>query len=211
MLKYVLLIASCGLADSRFIADTLPVFTASSATVTVPDNLCCINFSIAGPGFTISGAQDAFEFPVDILPGSPLSSAQLNTFPLNGVNPFGPIPSVAGTIVIDNVSQPVIYIGLLGPRPVLSATDAIVPATPNPTLTVPATLSGTFQACPLVLFNGSFGTCPSQTIVPIADISINLTGQMAFSFSGPNSCGPGCPVPVGSDTTESRRVRAEAV
>jgi PEP-CTERM motif len=178
MIRCFLFIALSAVFGSQLAADSLPTLTATSGSASwVPDS---VSFSITGPSFDISGSAfyfgpAAFMFlPV----GKPLSQTPFSS-PLFLMETFGRPIHPSGKVTVGGKTYGVEY---SGSGSVTYAADTLVPAA-NIRLTLPATLTGRYQAC--INFNPS-DLFPCEFAPPsdfIANISIDLTGVLSLAFS----------------------------
>ena len=177
MIRYFLLIALSAVFGSQLTADSIPTLTASSGTASwVPD---VVSFSIAGPSFDMSGSAfylgpAAFMFlPV----GQPLGQTIFGRLPLMETHGRPIHPS--GRVILGGKTY---FVDYSGSGSVGYPGSTLVPAA-NITLTLPATLTGQYQACINSPPNEMF---PCESASPsdfIANISIDLPGVVSFAFS----------------------------
>lgn len=167
-------------------ADSLPTFTATSASVSVGGGT--ISWSISGNGFSLGGFGGwAGLFASDLPAGSNVG----NNLSGNG-DPFGLGPNfggssgiTGGSVTINGVSEGVQL--QMNPGILFSTSGVTVPYGPNPVISLPATLIGPTiaQEClgPGLIPNGCNG--PVYGVLDVANINIDVPGVLRFTgYSG---------------------------
>jgi len=175
------LIATCFLVGCQLTASTIDL-SATSATASWGNS---VDFLITGPSLVVEGDAGYLGGPVFVPTGGPVveACASASAFdcmfelrelrfaplvPVCNVNSFGGFCSGTGSVD--------------GTIPSM----ALVPSTPNPTITFPAVLTGGYDLC------GSFSPpCPPGPL--IAHINVDLPGELTLSFEGPFPPTPGGP------------------
>jgi hypothetical protein len=167
------LIATCFLVVCQLTASTIDL-SATSATASWAD---AVNFLITGPSLVVEGNAVYLNSPVFVPTGASvveacgLAASDDCIFPLRELV-FGPL--VPGC----NVSGVGGFCSGTGSVDGTIPSMALVPSTPNPTITFPAVLTGGYDLC------GSFSPpCPPEPL--IAHINVDLPGELTLSFGVP--------------------------
>jgi hypothetical protein len=157
----------------------LSTFTATSATASWGFS---VSFSITGPSVSVSGSGAYLGPPAFFHTGGNVSvdCMAFGCFELQELRGAPLIPECG--VVIDGIGNGGACSGDagFGHPPNFSG---IVPSTPNPTLTVPATLIGGYDLC-----NPPFSVSCQN---PIAHIAVDLPGELTLFFQGPLPPGVG--------------------
>ena len=151
--------------------------TTATASWTGPGSFGSVEFTITGPSLIVQG-QAIYGLPLFFPTGASLAEncngCQFDLEETRGA-PLVPGCGVAGIAGGSCSGSGDVFI----PIPI----DVLMPETPNPTFTFPATLTGGYDLCA----QSVVGPCsPGAPDTPIAaHISVDLTGELTLSFKGP--------------------------
>ena len=202
--KYPLLIAALGVLASHLYADPIPTLAATSATAFFTSFTVCpgpnppgcqTGISASSDSFTLSGGGPTSQGANFVQQGTFSTSFQ-QTLPAFG--PFPPQPG-SGQVTIGGVTFRVEYFGTFtvnGPElqsmqfnpagnPIQvsygNTVELISPSSPTATFFLPATIQGSFLACNILLLPPFPSGCDASSPAALANISINLPGELTYS------------------------------
>ncbi len=202
--KYALFIVGYCVLACGLTADSIPTFTATSASAGVGGGCggsfgCLFGFSATSNSFTLSGSgfsDSSFRYPLIPFLGFNQTSFAVSTDELAGqqikTGAFGMVTLAGVTYYVDYTGSGTINAPEVNIEPVggndLTATSftvtsgnivapTITPASPSTIIVLPATMQASFGAC-LRTFSEQCGSSPL-----VANVSIDLTGELMYTIS----------------------------